>query len=325
MFFERVLTYLDAERDRGSFGSPTAHPVFAAISTSSHHMWFDGVPASERRIYPDPKNREETFASSLHASDRYIGSFLEALARRPWAKEALVVLVGDHGYPAGEHGNFVNAIGAWEENFRTPLVLWSPGWLAPRNIDDRAHSQVDLMPTLLDLLGVDASAHMAGESIVATRTGPANPELLIQPYDGRQLVSLRYPYKLVRHVDTDQESLFDLARGSGRGARPAAGTSGAAAPGGRHRTRDATARFPGQPAAHSIERVRASSRREPAALGGAWTRLPKGATPIAPGSQARTLRTTRRSCARHSSHWTRPAGPAPGSGSNARPGAASLI
>ena len=126
-----------------------------------------------------------------------------------------MVLVGDHGYPAGEHGNFVNAIGAWEENFRTPLVLWSPGWLAPRNIDDRAHSQVDLMPTLLDLLGVDASAHMAGESIVATRTGPANPELLIQPYDGRQLVSLRYPYKLVRHVDTDQESLFDLAADPG--------------------------------------------------------------------------------------------------------------
>jgi len=210
LFFERILSRLDADRDRGLFGSPATQPVFVGISTSSHHMWFDWVPERERRLYADPKSQEERFASSLHTSDRYIGSFLEALTRRPWADGALVVLVGDHGFPAGEHGNFVNAIGAREENFRTPLVLWSPGWLSARNIDDRAHSQVDLMPTLLDILGVDSWAHMAGESIVATRTEPAGPELLLQPYDGRQLVSLRYPYKLVRRFDTGQDSLFNL-------------------------------------------------------------------------------------------------------------------
>jgi arylsulfatase A-like enzyme len=90
-------------------------------------------------------------------------------------------------------------------------VIWSPGWLPPRQIVDRAHSQLDIMPTVLDLLGVPAQTHLAGESIVARKPGTAAPELLLQPYDGRHLVSLQFPHKLVLRLDTGRERLFDLA------------------------------------------------------------------------------------------------------------------
>lgn len=206
VFFERVFARLDAEMERGAFGHE--RPAFVGMSTGSHHMWFDWPPRSERQIYPDATDPEKVFAASLHTSDRYLRSLFDELARRPWATDALVVLVGDHSYPAGEHGIFANAVGAFEEHFRTPLVIWSPGWIEPRAIRGRAYSQVDLMPTILDLLGVRNEAPMAGRSIFAPPS--ARPTLMLQPYDGRQLVSVEYPYKLVRRLDEGRERLYHL-------------------------------------------------------------------------------------------------------------------
>jgi arylsulfatase A-like enzyme len=211
VFFTRVFDRLDADRAAGVFGDSPESPVFVTVKPGSHHLWFDHVPARERRVYREPRNQEEWFALSLNTSDRYLATFFEELSRRPGARDALVVLLGDHGFPAGEHGIHRHTVGAWEETFRTPLVIWSPGWLPPRRIVDRAHSQLDIMPTVLDLLGVPAQTHLAGESIVARKPGTAAPELLLQPYDGRHLVSLQFPHKLVLRLDTGRERLFDLA------------------------------------------------------------------------------------------------------------------
>jgi arylsulfatase A-like enzyme len=80
-----------------------------------------------------------------------------------------------------------------------------------RVVTDQAASQVDLAPTITDLLQLRTTTHFTGRSLVADDGGPPPPVPLVQPYDGVRLAAVRWPLKLVRHESAEQEHLYDLA------------------------------------------------------------------------------------------------------------------
>jgi phosphoglycerol transferase MdoB-like AlkP superfamily enzyme len=47
-----------------------------------------------------------------------LAQFFEELAKRPYLKNALVIITGDHGYPTGEHGVTTTESGVFEASFR---------------------------------------------------------------------------------------------------------------------------------------------------------------------------------------------------------------
>jgi arylsulfatase A-like enzyme len=77
-------------------------------------------------------------------------------------------------------------------------------------VTDRAASQIDLAPTVVDLLQLRGKTHFSGRSLVSGEADPAAAPL-VQPYDGVRLAAVRWPLKLVRHESADQESLYDLS------------------------------------------------------------------------------------------------------------------
>jgi len=139
------------------------------------------------------------------------GSFPAIAAPSDFAN-SLVIMCGDHGFPAGEHGNFFSEIGCFEESFRTPLLIWWPGHVAPRVDAERVCSQLDLAPTVLELLGISATTHFMGRSLLRAPliANPVTP--LFQPYDGMYLCLLQYPKKYAWHLRTGREYLYDLVR-----------------------------------------------------------------------------------------------------------------
>jgi arylsulfatase A-like enzyme len=175
----------------------------------SNHYAFDEIPPDERLIFPEPKTAAERYANSVHLADRYLAVFFEELRRRDTLRDSLVILVGDHSFPTGEHGYSFNQIGYFEENFRTSLVLWWPDRLQPKRIGEGAWSQLDLAPSLMDLIGIQAENHFIGTSLFSAQPH-AIP--LIQPFDGKYLAVVRFPFKYVFHLRTGAERLFDLER-----------------------------------------------------------------------------------------------------------------
>ena len=85
------------------------------------------------------------------------------------------------------------------------------GHLPPQLVTDRAASQIDIAPTIVDLLQLRARTHFTGASLVAGETKPPVVPL-VQPYDGVQLAAVRWPFKLVRQESSQQEHLYDLSQ-----------------------------------------------------------------------------------------------------------------
>jgi arylsulfatase A-like enzyme len=101
--------------------------------------------------------------------DTHVGTILEALEAEGLADRTLVVFTSDHGDMMGSHGLIAKCV-LYEEAIRVPLLLRGPGVPVGRRIRGPV-SHVDLVPTLLDLLGFDRPAHLQGISQRAALEG----------------------------------------------------------------------------------------------------------------------------------------------------------
>lgn len=95
--------------------------------------------------------------------DTYLGKILDTLAECGLADSTIVVFTSDHGDMMGSHG-LVAKTTQYQEAVRVPLLMRVP-WLkqAPARVPQPV-SQVDLVPTLLDLLGQPVPANLQGNS-----------------------------------------------------------------------------------------------------------------------------------------------------------------
>lgn len=164
-------------------------------------------------------NREVMF------TDRQIGRILDALDALPGdvARRTVVVVTADHGEAFGEHGMSWHGVELWEELVRVPLVARVPG-LDARRID-LPRSQIDLAPTLCELLRVDPPApdatdafsgrSLAGDLLGAP--GPARPiyiELPEGPFNSLRRSVIDDGWKLTER-GVGRFELYDLRHDPG--------------------------------------------------------------------------------------------------------------
>jgi arylsulfatase A-like enzyme len=84
--------------------------------------------------------------------DHQIGRFLNFAAQQPWFEKTAIVFTSDHGEAFAEHGMIRHGVEIFEELVRVPFFIYVPG-VAPHHVTPR-RSAVDLVPTLLDLFGM---------------------------------------------------------------------------------------------------------------------------------------------------------------------------
>lgn len=104
--------------------------------------------------------------------DEAVGRLLAALDETGLAEDTLLVFTSDHGDYLGSH-NRVQKSGLHEESIRIPMLFRWPAQQSFRGqaIQDQVASLADLAPTLLDLAGLAAPAHMHGRSLAPVLRG----------------------------------------------------------------------------------------------------------------------------------------------------------
>ena len=100
----------------------------------------------------------------VESVDERVGDLLEALDRSGAADRTIVVFTSDHGEAFGEHGDFLHGVNLYDELVHVPLIIAGPGVAPGRRIAEPV-SHVDLVPTLADLLGVEAPKGVQGVSL----------------------------------------------------------------------------------------------------------------------------------------------------------------
>lgn len=116
----------------------------------------------------------EPYLGDVSAADAALASVLEPLFAAGTEGRTLVVLTADHGESLGEHGEATHGLLAYEATLRVPLILFSPGHL-PRRVVSSPVQHVDILPTVLDLLGLQANGPLAGRSLLEIIAGGEAP------------------------------------------------------------------------------------------------------------------------------------------------------
>jgi arylsulfatase A-like enzyme len=125
-----------------------------------HQYVFDESSAKFGTSYSD------AYDQSILWMDRLIGHLVAQLEERGLMDETLIVLASDHGEAFREHGFEGHARDLHREVTYVPFILIPPFRLQKGIVVDRVASNVDIWPTILDLLGLPALPGADGISLV---------------------------------------------------------------------------------------------------------------------------------------------------------------
>ncbi|MFN7144811.1 MAG: LTA synthase family protein, partial [Myxococcota bacterium] len=131
-------------------------PFFATYLTlTSHHDY--GTPSHwEKREFPGYPARQQEYLNAVRYVDDFVGKLVASYEEAGLLDNTLFVVLGDHGEAFGEHGRSMHDLVIYEEGLRIPMVLYGPGVLPGTGVVEGNRQQIDVLPTVLDLLGVRA-------------------------------------------------------------------------------------------------------------------------------------------------------------------------
>jgi arylsulfatase A-like enzyme len=122
----------------------------------------------------------DLYDNSIRWVDRVLGRLVREIDARGLRARTLLVVAADHGEAFGEHGREGHARDVYGEVTTTPFVLSLPFRLEPGIVVEAPTENVDIWPTLLDLLGLPPLEGADGRSrrpeILAAARGEAPPE-----------------------------------------------------------------------------------------------------------------------------------------------------
>ena len=166
----------------------------------------------------------DAYDNSVLWTDTQIGLLLEELFRQELFDRTIVVLASDHGEAFGEHGSEGHARDVHHEVVATPFMIFFPLLLQPGVVISAPTQNVDVFPTIFDLLGLDVDRETDGRSRAPWLTGDRRGDTLDLGFaqldrswghageEPRVVVAVREgPYRLIHDVnDESLDRLYDL-------------------------------------------------------------------------------------------------------------------
>ena len=156
-----------------AFVEKFASPDYRGRITGAHRQ-LDEVVAGELELDDaDLLQLRALYDAEIRAFDFQLGVFLAALEEQGLLDESLIVFVSDHGEELLDHDSALHGYTLYEEQLRIPLVIRHPEFPA-RRVSGLSR-QVDVLPTLLELLGIAIPEALQGESLAAAMKGEQRP------------------------------------------------------------------------------------------------------------------------------------------------------
>jgi arylsulfatase A-like enzyme len=172
---------------------------------------------------PDWERIVSLYDGEIAYTDEAIGGLLQGLDERGLMENTLVILLGDHGEEFYEHGGLGHGHTLFDEVIRVPLVISPPGGLPGGMRIKSQVRMVDVLPTILDLLGFEFVYAPEGVSLLGlmesglrerARHGSLFPSEVAYSEGlrrGTERKSLcAYPWKLIYDTETDRDMVFSL-------------------------------------------------------------------------------------------------------------------
>ena len=144
--------------------SKLTEPFVSGLFTlSSHHPYY--IPEKYQKTIPAS---EHPIARAVAYGDLSLRKFFESAKQEAWFNNTVFVLVADHT-PAGSSTLYKRRVGMYQ----IPLVIYSPTKQVKPGVHKEIVDQIDIYPSLIDLLTKDEKIYSYGQSFFDTTNAEA--------------------------------------------------------------------------------------------------------------------------------------------------------
>lgn len=142
----------------------------------------------------------------ISENDKYIGAILDELKAAGLDDRTVVVFNADHGEMLGDHGLLFKGSYMYDGVVKVPLIIRAPGKLPAGSVVNELCEEIDVMPTLLELLGVAPPSGVQGKSLIGTKGKPA----VFSEFPTIKMARTR-EWKLVHYTKAKYGELYHLS------------------------------------------------------------------------------------------------------------------
>jgi len=173
------LLFIHTYQPHNPYISP--HPynsMFLDEDAKWRHLDLVGHLGGKRAVFKELPDEERRNVIALYdgevryTDERLVGPLLQKLRDLGLYDRTLIVFASDHGEEFYEHGGWGHGQSLYDESLRVPLLVKFPGSKYAGRTVDHIVSLVDIMPTILDELGVEGGElGMDGKSLLPLLEG----------------------------------------------------------------------------------------------------------------------------------------------------------
>jgi len=166
------------------------------------------------RLIPDAPERKYLrgeYDAEILFMDRQIGRLVDSLRALGLYERTMMVIIADHGEEFWDHDGFEHGHTMYQELIRVPLIIKLPARYRPaRSVVSARVRQIDILPTIFDVLGLEVPESFEGQSLLPLMTEPAEPTDRPAYSEGTL-----YGVDKVAYYQDQYKYILNLASGSG--------------------------------------------------------------------------------------------------------------
>lgn len=135
-------------------------PFFSVVLTLSNHAPFN-LPKIDGLETIHGGGDQNQRLNGVHYADWAVGEFMKSARRQPWFDDTLFVFVGDHGFGVPPKLTELSLL-----HMHVPLLFHAPGLFGGKSdIRHETASQMDILPTIVGLMGFDTPHQSFGRDL----------------------------------------------------------------------------------------------------------------------------------------------------------------
>jgi len=189
-----------------------SEPFMAEYFTGTGHYGYECVPNRYGYEHFSEDEDLDRYHNCLRMLDFFLQNLFDQYKELGLYQNTVFVLYGDHGEGFKEHGRDMHGDTIWDEGLKVPLIIHDPQRFREGERATGLSSQIDILPTVLDLLGYRvADGEYPGYSLLDPI--PEERTLMFSCITNRKcMASIRGYEKYIHHYDDQPDEFFDLSK-----------------------------------------------------------------------------------------------------------------
>jgi arylsulfatase A-like enzyme len=204
--------YTAMKEHRGTFAGPYEgeHDFIAAGDPNPIDALVRRGEAEETITEGDLRHLRDLYDEEIYSFDYGLRMLVETLEANRLLERTILVITSDHGESFLEHGTIKHCFTVYDAETRVPMLLYLPRLAMPIRRTTWVES-LDLVPTLLDYLGIDPTPYgLEGESLRSVIETGEDPKRRAYSAMASQRSVNDGRYKLLYDIASGRYRLYDL-------------------------------------------------------------------------------------------------------------------